>query len=191
MTGSILKEKPVRFWRPSAAAARIGVAAALIACLTYNLYRLPQISTAGPGFSDPLLTANYGAAYARAVDGYVGERNWQTYNEIRRHFTDWRLIGFDRDAVLFSSMYAMDYTGPSETAVVSYQPDLTVEESVALTAHVILRRARPSRPTIGVVPPQADNRNRTAVALRSSDGQILIVPIDLAPARFADLTSAR
>lgn len=162
----------------------------LLACLAYHLYRLPLTAIAGPVFTDRLLTPNFGSSYGRATAGYAGERSWLAYDAIRGYYRGWRLIGFDRESVLFSSMYAMAYTGPTETLVLGYSPDLSPEESAALSRRGI-SYARHARPAVGVIPPSPASAHRVAVALRTAEGQILIVPLDQAPPRFAELDRAR
>lgn len=167
------------------------VTGALIACLAYNLSHLSQTTAAGTASQERLLAWRHGDSYDRAAESARGERDWLIYGSIRRLFRGWRLIGFDRDSVLFSSMYAMNYTGPAETLVRAYAPDLSPDESASLMARVAVRRERAARPEIGVIAPGPGSIPRTAIALRTSNGTILIVPIDVAPPRFAELADVR
>jgi hypothetical protein len=136
-----------------------------------------------------------GPKFGRAYLEYVtpvssDEADFAAYQQIKRYFRGWRLVGFNQDAVYFAPLYDLEHNGPSISAVAAYEPDLTAEETRELAGRIIERRTRGFR-AIGVVPPAPGAAPDTVVVLRGSDGMYFFVAAAMAPARFARLARDR
>ena len=117
-----------------------------------------------------------------------------TFIEFRKHFTDWKLIGFDRSAVLFlvSGDFKSDYLGAASTQVVAYDPTLTEQELSKIAGYIGPSFTQQQNWLAVVVPPSsASSSVRTVIILRSSTGKLFLTPLSLAPKRFQWLLNAQ
>jgi hypothetical protein len=130
------------------------------------------------------IIARYGGGYAAAMAGADSQdHSWKAYESIRTRYGGWELIGND-DAVLFSAMYAMSYTGPAATRIEKTDVLIGDDEARALLLLPHLSVDLPRAGGLDVLDPPAGDPPGRAVMLVAPSGRHVLAPVSLAPARF-------
>jgi hypothetical protein len=183
-----LNESSTSPFKTRSVLAPILLVAALMAWLGFNLIKLSERASSGDGAAVAFPEPRYGRAYSEYIAPVISEEaEFVIYQQIKRHFRGWRLVGSSRDALYFAPLYDLEYNGPMISTLVTYDPDLTPEETRVFAGQIIGRRTRGPNTSLGVVPPAPGTAPDTVVVLRGSDGMYIFVAVAMAPARFARL----
>ena len=130
-------------------------------------------------------TPSSGNSYMRSAKS----TKFVIYQQFKKHFFGWTLVGHEPDALFFSLDGPTNYIGPATTKVKPYTPDLTLEEGAELASQVLSRIQRRRRTDIGVVAPTGSEKRKVVIALRTADNMTIFVPGEMAPQRFAWLAN--
>lgn len=158
-------------------------AGAIITGTIFNLFQFSNWMSEQGEIWIEFPAPQYGDSYAQKAAG----TKFAIYKQVKRHFTGWCLIGFEKRGMVFLNSNTLNFVGPAAVEIIAYDPSLTRTESSVFMAQVLERVSRHGQPDIGVVPPPTPRNNGTVVALRAKDGLILLVPLEAAPSRFAGL----
>jgi hypothetical protein len=154
----------------------------------FNLHRLPGWM-AGQDASQPIFPAPHYTAKASS------HRDFATLRfllRVKANFAGWTLVGFDPASVAFEPTWGLPYIGLARTRVFGYRPDLSRDEYAELAPRVSDRAFPYERPAVGFVRPPDRPKNRIVIALRAPAGaEILLVPIDTAPDRIAEVVRGK